>query len=473
MRSAVIGLTVGLWATATNAHLAVFTKGMWCLNGADGNNLNSDDPVTPLYELEQSQWWFHSVNGCNNQPPADGDILTLPAGESITVEIAANQGVTTLSFDGQYVSDWPDGQSYPDNYNVPTCITSPNMHTQNQSMAAGTALAIAYVSDVADVTPENLVVFSVAYNTPWKRLTTYEIPAELPACPEGGCICAWGWIPNACGEANMYFEGIRCQVTPGSNSKPVGTPKPAVWCEDDSSACVTGPKQMLFWHQASGDNIEVTGLDLAGEFKSPGYNAKCGFSDGAQNDIFDESGTVSSVASSSASAAATTSSSTSSAAAATSSAASAAVAVNIANPTTSSVDSATSSTDASTSATDSSTSATDSSTSATDSSTFATDSLISSSTDSWTSSATDSWTPSSSWTSSSSWSSTTDAVLSSTSDTSTSFPTSVAAAAAASTSTTSDGRRCKRRESRFTKRDMNHRAASSHRRNAHKHLDLH
>ncbi|KAJ3966637.1 hypothetical protein EV361DRAFT_808689 [Lentinula raphanica] len=297
MRSAAIGLAVGLWVTAANAHLAVFTKGMWCLNGADGNNLNSDDPVTPLYELDQSQWWFHAINGCNNRPPADGDFLTLPAGESITVEIAANQGVTSLSFDGQYVSDWPDGQSYPDNYvrflllfstpcsqsslqNVPSCITSPNMHTQNQSMAAGTALAIAYVSDVADVTPENLVVFSVAYNTPWKRETTYDIPAELPACPDGGCICAWGWIPNACGEANMYFEGIRCQVTPGSNSKPVGTPKPPVWCEDDSSACVTGPKQMLFWHQASGNNIEVSGLDLAGEFKSPGYNAKCGFANG-------------------------------------------------------------------------------------------------------------------------------------------------------------------------------------------------
>ncbi|KAF8823649.1 hypothetical protein HHX47_DHR9000435 [Lentinula edodes] len=152
MRSTVIGLAVGLWASTTNAHLAVFTKGMWCLN-------------------------------CNNQPPADGDILTLPAGESITVEIAANQGVTTLSFDGQYVSDWPDGHTYADDY-----------------------------SDVADVTPENLVVFSVTYkwvsykmlhifvlisftgSTPWKRLTTYEVPANMPACPEGGCICAWGWV---------------------------------------------------------------------------------------------------------------------------------------------------------------------------------------------------------------------------------------------------------------------------------------
>ncbi|KAJ4475502.1 hypothetical protein J3R30DRAFT_3772371 [Lentinula aciculospora] len=444
MRSAVIGLAVGLWVTTTNAHVAAFTKGMWCLNGAAGNNLNSDDPVLPLYMLDQSQWWFHAENGCNNQPPADGDFMTLPAGESITLELAANQGVTSLSFNGQYATDWVDGNNYPDNYDVPTCITTPNLHTQNQSMAAGTALAIAYTSDVSSLKPEDLVVFSVAYNTPWKRLTTYDIPASLPACPEGGCICAWGWIPNACGEANMYFEGIRCQVTPGSDPKPLGTPQPAVWCEDDTSKCVTGPKQMLFWHQASGDNIEVDGLDLAGEFRSPGYNAKCGFSDGAQNDIFDESGTASSYSSSSSSTSgvASTSSSSSSAAAATTSAA-AAVAVNIANPS-------------SDSASSSSTSTTDSTTTATDSS--STESLTSSPTDTWISTSTDSWT------------STADAATSSTTDTS---PTSAVAAAAATTSSSSGARQCKRREPHVAKRNVDHRAASVHRRNAHKHLDLH
>lgn len=32
MRSAVIGLAVGLWTLTANAHLALFTKGMWCEN---------------------------------------------------------------------------------------------------------------------------------------------------------------------------------------------------------------------------------------------------------------------------------------------------------------------------------------------------------------------------------------------------------------------------------------------------------
>lgn len=69
-----------------------------------------------------------------------------PAGGQFQVEIASNRAQTTLSYDGQYASDWPDGKNYPDDYvryfkfhlsvefmaknnaeqNVPSCITSPN-----------------------------------------------------------------------------------------------------------------------------------------------------------------------------------------------------------------------------------------------------------------------------------------------------------------------------------------------------------
>ena len=62
-------------------------------------------------------------------------------------------------------------------------------------------------SDINQVTAENLVVFSVRYkyvfisfpavllkespgSTPWKRITSYDVPAAMPACPAGGCICA-------------------------------------------------------------------------------------------------------------------------------------------------------------------------------------------------------------------------------------------------------------------------------------------
>ncbi|KAE9405803.1 hypothetical protein BT96DRAFT_305390 [Gymnopus androsaceus JB14] len=280
-------------AASVHAHLAAFTKGMYCLNGSTGNNLNSDDPNLPLYDLEFDQWWMHAFNGCDKRPPNPGDNLTLPAGGSVTLQLGSNQAFTDMSYGGKFMTAWPNGQSYPDNYNDASCITAPNLHTQNESMAAGTALAISYQSDITKVTPENLVVMSVAYNTPFKLLATYHIPAGLPACPKEGCICAWSWIPNGCGQSNMYLEAIRCTVTGETGSKPLGTPKPPVWCQNNSSACVKGPKQMLYWHQASGNNIVVDGYDLAGEPKSPGYNAKCGFANGAQNDIFESTTSVS------------------------------------------------------------------------------------------------------------------------------------------------------------------------------------
>lgn len=55
---------------------------------------------------------------------------------------------------------------------------------------------------------------------------------------------------------------------------------PAVWCEDDSSQCISGAKQMIYWNQAERNNIEVSGTDLAGNPKSPAYNAKLGFANG-------------------------------------------------------------------------------------------------------------------------------------------------------------------------------------------------
>ncbi|KAG5642766.1 hypothetical protein DXG03_002145 [Asterophora parasitica] len=280
-------VTAALFSTLANAHLGAFHKGMYCLDGPTGKvDLNNNNPVNPLYDLPFEQWWFHHVDNCDNFPPKDGDFLELPAGKDFTVEIASNRAKTSLSYNGKYTSDWVDGEVYPANYNNPNCITTPNMHTQNQSMAAGTAFAISYQSDIKKVTPDNLVVFSVRHHTPWLRLTKYDVPKDLPACPPGGCICAWGWVPNGCGIPNMYHQAFKCQVTGATSVTPLAAPKPAVWCEDDQSKCVKGAKQMIYWNQKTGNNIKVSGYDLARSPKSPAYNQKLGFADGAQNDIF-------------------------------------------------------------------------------------------------------------------------------------------------------------------------------------------
>ena len=58
----------------------------------------------------------------------------------------------------------------------------------------GCALAITYESDVGKVQPENFTVFSVNHTCVWYEATNFQVPARMPPCPEGGCICAWLWI---------------------------------------------------------------------------------------------------------------------------------------------------------------------------------------------------------------------------------------------------------------------------------------
>ncbi|KAF5311489.1 hypothetical protein D9611_011608 [Ephemerocybe angulata] len=150
------------------------------------------------------------------------------------------------------------------------------------------------------VTPENLVVFSVRYNTPWKRIIYYDVPSALPSCPPDGCTCAWGWVPNGCGQPNMYHQAFKCRVSNAKSTVPVKVPaKAPVGCEGNEGGCVGGCKQMLYWNQAEGNNVEVEGRDRRGEFRSPGYNMGMGFRDGAQNGIFRGSAPASSSSSSS------------------------------------------------------------------------------------------------------------------------------------------------------------------------------
>lgn len=144
-------------------YLTTFIKG-----GPDANNYNpnANDPVNPLWMLSKNDWWMQRKSGCLNNPPKNGASVALPAGGEFTVELAHNQAQTSLSFDGKFASAWPDGKEHPEDWrgpgSPPDCIQDDGaLHTNNQTMAAGTAWAISYESDVSKVTMENLVVFSV------------------------------------------------------------------------------------------------------------------------------------------------------------------------------------------------------------------------------------------------------------------------------------------------------------------------
>jgi len=286
MKVLVVLAVLALSAVA-QAHHAAWARGMYCQNGLNqnDNDQNTNTAVSPVYNLRRPDWWFQHDRGCDNFPPPPGVFLDLPAGGSFTVEIANNRAFTTLSYDGRLVTQWTDGGEHPEDWkgsgNPPGCISENGaLHTNNQSMAAGTAFAISYNSNLNEVTMENLVVFTVLPNTPWKRLATYQVPRDLPACPAEGCTCAWLWIPKGCGEPNMYMQGFKCRVTGSSSNRRLATAQRPRYCANFPQNCVQGAKQMMVYEQAEGNTVEKPGNDFVS------YSADWGYQPGAQNDIF-------------------------------------------------------------------------------------------------------------------------------------------------------------------------------------------
>ena len=71
-------------------------------------------------------------------------------------------------------------------------------------------------------------------------------------------------------DPKMYTDGFRSKARSAKSTTPVGTPKLPMWCEDDQSKCVHGPKQMI-WNQLERTNIEVERGDLSGSQKSQAW----------------------------------------------------------------------------------------------------------------------------------------------------------------------------------------------------------
>lgn len=78
------------------------------------------------------------------------------------------------------------------------------------------------------------------------------------------------------------MTGFKCNVTNPTSTVPLAPAKPAVWCEGNSTACTPGAKQMIFFNQQDGNNIDVNDgtFQADGQPKSPNYNMKLGFADG-------------------------------------------------------------------------------------------------------------------------------------------------------------------------------------------------
>ncbi|KAJ3568658.1 hypothetical protein NP233_g5568 [Leucocoprinus birnbaumii] len=262
-------------------HIAFWHPSMYGFNQSEGDNR----PVDPLANMTFDQWWFHDHLA---YPPNPGDVFNLPAGGNITSQLTCHKGYTSYNA----TSGGPiDDKGQPDS----PCPGSPSTqwHAENFGDVEGCALAIAPKSDAKQVNPEDFTIFSVNHTCVWYKYTNFAVPAQMPACPQGGCTCAFFWIhaPDS-GAPQIYMNGFHCDVTGAKSDAPaIAKSQVAKRCGYDPATgrsgspnnCTIGAKQPLYWYQKERNNM------FEGPLDPPVYNDLYGFKDGAQDDIFESS----------------------------------------------------------------------------------------------------------------------------------------------------------------------------------------
>lgn len=185
--------------------------------------------------------------------------------------------------------------------------TNGPIHTADITDAKGCGLAIAYTDDVNSLKPTDFTVFSVNHTCVWYKETYFDIPDDMPPCPDGKkCICSWNWLhgnKRDQGYGNeLYMNGFDCTVTNSKSNRPLAKNKAPVECRDDKSTCVKGAKQALYWQGAVAEGWNIPDPAVPhNPMNAPSYNSEWGFEDGAQQDIFEAEKETDSASSSSSS----------------------------------------------------------------------------------------------------------------------------------------------------------------------------
>lgn len=280
-----VTIAAASYLAVAQAHVAMWNKGMFGYNypnqaGDKVQNWNTNEPVVPLRESDGfsvDQWFGH---GYKSFPPLEGDFMDLPSGGTYMGELACNRADSRMR-----------DPSRTDAQPQYACGGEGALHTVNKfgqpvdnKWFGGSSIGIAYTSDINSVQPNDMTIISVNHASPWLRETPYQIPAGMPPCPAGGCICSWNWLHRAGnGEGypyEMYNLLYRCRITGNTDSsKVVQRGAVAKNCAGNPSACVRGPKTGLYIYQRTGNNLPRME-------NPPTYTDEWGFADGAQNDIF-------------------------------------------------------------------------------------------------------------------------------------------------------------------------------------------
>lgn len=184
--------------------------------------------------------------------------MELPAGGTFVGEIACTKAFTSLGGKNNETGAPPlplmacdkPGENGAMGAIHATDIFPGPAYGQSKSVR-GVGLGIAYESDVYKLKPEDFVVISVNHTAPWLREVGFQIPAGLPPCPEGGCHCLWGWVPDPMNVKQMYSLGYRCNVTGETGTEYPARPQVARKCFFDKNNCTSGAKQVCLRRGAS------------------------------------------------------------------------------------------------------------------------------------------------------------------------------------------------------------------------------
>jgi len=146
-----------------------------------------------------AQWWAH---GHLPWPPHPDDVFEFPVGEKSMMEISCDKGATdfyTTSPNGDARDlnnpDWPCPNS-----------NSSQFHTTGLSDVKGCGLSVAYKSDINDTQPGDYTIFTVNHTCVWSLHTYFEVPQDMPPCPDNKCICGFHWIhsPDSGSEQSSF-----------------------------------------------------------------------------------------------------------------------------------------------------------------------------------------------------------------------------------------------------------------------------
>ncbi|GAA5842882.1 hypothetical protein JCM11251_005837, partial [Rhodosporidiobolus azoricus] len=230
-------------ASQASAHMSIWHPSMYGVG--PGFSYAAGDPVAPIGPDwgNRDDWWFRGPSW-RALPPQNGAVMDLPAGGSVTVEIACHMAWTSYG----YATTVPGSQldACPGDNAGPYHSGDPNSMEIDYSLNSGCALGIADVDNIEDVTMDNLAIFSVNHECVRQKETTFDVPARMPKCTGEKCICAWFWLANN-GTANFYMTGFDCSVSGSpADATAIAPPQDPLFCQYEPEKCVSGSKRPLY-----------------------------------------------------------------------------------------------------------------------------------------------------------------------------------------------------------------------------------